>query len=1254
MEFNPNAPVIIEIETLNGPSGATSVDVVYARVPYLSNIYEIQDLENVQDVKGQNGKVLQVSSNGKDVIWYDVNAEIKKKDDAQTAALKAEAKARADKDTAQDNALQAEIKQNDIDNADIRLKAQAETDARIALGEQVNDKVDALQKQKDSEVQVLKNTDAVEAKTRKDADDALRKSITTNKDQSDKDMKTVQDQFVVLNQSIIDSGSNLLSAIGTVEDTTKTIDAKHEAKNTAQDKEIVIIKRDYAPKSWVLDEIKKISITEIFVVNTVKDLPDPKAHLGDFYFITDTKEWVVSDGTAYKDVTGVIPDDLQKKFDDINARITAEVNKLLPTIKPALEWLRLGGYTGTEVELATSLNNIKAFKPSDYLPLKGGEVQGYIIFKQNVFNDNNQLVNKKYVDDKCAAERTFSNQVDAKNVAKTGDSMSGPLIVNKAPNAIQILDASTIMFQEGSNTRFHLTGEGNSFKLKHGNNGENDILIITPDGTCSAKDFIQNTPQTNLPNASARKDYVDAKFKEVDEKNFTYYKAALNVNLNVLGSYNSSGVYFQPANASATPANNYPVQEAGDLIVTPSAYGCSQEYTTFNSCRKFVRGLSAAWNGKDGPWNEWKEIWSDKSGVDSTWLKDDNKLFKSRGTCVAGASLNVCTLPGHYQVDTKAVDTPEPSYGHMTVTSSGDNPASGVWLQQTFYAHNGKIWTRRNVNNTWDAWIKLSTSLDDLPTPAEIGAVSVKGGKIEGNLEVTGLVTVKGVDIRGAKGDTGVTGPIGPQGLKGDRGDVGPQGIAGKNGADGKPGIQGIQGVKGDTGPIGAQGIQGIQGPKGDDGAKNALPLAGGTVTGIINAPAGINLSGNGSLISPDGKSSIILNKAASIRYCQDDGKNTWFHTYASDGCFNIASGNDTTQTVLFKTDSGVNSWFTGSVQMTAKAGNNSVFEWHCPGKHARLQWLDVATGMLNTGISNGAFTETQRIMGLGANFQLMNGAAWASANNHSFVEQYQAYAPYSVDFGAVPGGSDYYQIVKGRSVANSFGYTTDAEFGMLRNGGGAWGKAVIRVGSAEAGSKGTQAAYTFDVSGNMSVPSMVTAAGVSTGASGVATTGNMSINNASPTIVFQDTDNLPAMLHNNSNLFYILRGGSANASSWDGGPNGRHPMTLNLANGDVVFSGNIGSYSDQRLKKDIEPLENALESVMQLRPVLYKRIGTDTDRVECGFIAQELQEVIPEVVQTQEDEMGTLTVDYAKLVAYMAGAIQTLEARIATLEGRA
>ena len=165
---------------------------------------------------------------------------------------------------------------------------------------------------------------------------------------------------------------------------------------------------------------------------------------------------------------------------------------------------------------------------------------------------------------------------------------------------------------------------------------------------------------------------------------------------------------------------------------------------------------------------------------------------------------------------------------------------------------------------------------------------------------------------------------------------------------------------------------------------------------------------------------------------------------------------------------------------------------------------------------------------------------------------------------------------------------------------------------------------------------------------------GQMIINNDNPTLWFQDTDNRSAAIHCNTNLLYILRGSSTNASTWDGGPNGRHPMTLNLESGDVVFSGNVVAYSDARLKRDVKPLQNALDSVLQLNPVQYKRKGDDTpERLQCGFIAQELREVIPEVVIEQQDEDKTLAVDYAKLVAYMAGAIQELTAKVEQLEAK-
>ncbi|WP_267967661.1 tail fiber domain-containing protein [Aeromonas allosaccharophila] len=1131
-----------------------------------STAKQLSDLEDIGTYSSNKGKFLGINAAGTAPEFVDLRSEIKAaeqrlqaKDNALDAAIKANAKASTDADTAFKAALDAEIKSTDADIADVRAKATTETTERKADVDALNDRVDAVQKQKDSEVTALKAADAGEAKARKDADDALRNTINANKAQSDKDMKTVQDQFVVLNQSITDTGSNMFDAVTTLEGKLTAVDAKLIQTNDSQDKRLVNIETNFATKAYVQDEIKKINITDVKVIASRKALPAATTSNGDFYFLTDTKEWVTSDGKVWYDVTSVVPDAVQKQFDDLDARITNEVNKLLPTIKTGLEWLKLYGYKGTETQLAASLNEIINFNNSIQLTNKGGEIFGYLIHKQSVYNDPNQLVNKKYVDDKAQAERNFSTAVDAKNVAKAGDTMSGALTAAPIKNAILVNNQGSISFQDATGTRFHLNSEGNTFKLKHGNNGENDILSIDPNGTCSARDYLQNTPQTNLPNASTRKDYVDAKVKEVDDKNFTYYKTALSAtqNLNTLGSMSAAGVYYNPANATATEANNYPFREAGSLFVTPSAYGCSQEYTTFNTGRKYARGLNAAWNGKDGPWNAWKEVLTENTPLDTSYLNDEKLLFKYRG---ALGDLNTATLPGHYHVNNTASNLPEATFGHLQVTSSGSAPAVGIWLQQTLYAHNGKIWTRRSVNGTWNAWQRVFSTAD-MPTPDDIGALALSGGELNGNLNIKGKLTINGA-VAGEKGDKGDTGA---KGATGATGAIGPKGDTGATGPMGPKGDQGIQGPKGDKGDKGDTGAAGSNGTDADPftiavrDTRSAVKLPNQFPSKTVNA----SFTNLGKPASADWYSSINVNGWDSSYNCWEltadssskDFENRLFFRGGRDGTWGAYNeiyhtGNKPSASDIGALPSTLG--VTGSTAFQMAGNTNICFEQHIPGKFANMIWSDASTGDFNFAISNGAFGEVVRMLKM--------------SRKESTI-----WTPWTIS---------------------------------------------------------TQGAVYMN--------------------------GQLTINNNNPTIWMQDTDNRSCALHNNSNLFYILRGNGVNATAWDGGPNGRHPMTLNLETGDVVFSGNIGSYSDRRLKKDIEPLENALESVMQLRPVQYKRIGTDTDRVECGFIAQELQEVIPEVVQTQEDEIGTLTVDYAKLVAYMAGAIQDLQAQINELKGRA
>lgn len=90
----------------------------------------------------------------------------------------------------------------------------------------------------------------------------------------------------------------------------------------------------------------------------------------------------------------------------------------------------------------------------------------------------------------------------------------------------------------------------------------------------------------------------------VDVGAMPLYPTPLAVDLNTLGASSSAGVYCQQADINATPELNYPVQQSGTLLVTPSAYGCQQEYTTFGSGQKFTRGLATNFDGS-GPWQPW-------------------------------------------------------------------------------------------------------------------------------------------------------------------------------------------------------------------------------------------------------------------------------------------------------------------------------------------------------------------------------------------------------------------------------------------------------------------------------------------------------------------------------------------------------------------------------------------------------------------------------------------------------------------------
>ena len=93
---------------------------------------------------------------------------------------------------------------------------------------------------------------------------------------------------------------------------------------------------------------------------------------------------------------------------------------------------------------------------------------------------------------------------------------------------------------------------------------------------------------------------------------------------------------------------------------------------------------------------------------------------------------------------------------------------------------------------------------------------------------------------------------------------------------------------------------------------------------------------------------------------------------------------------------------------------------------------------------------------------------------------------------------------------------------------------------------------------------------------------------------------------------------------------------------GNVIAAGTVDSASDIKLKTNIKTIDNALDKVLQLRGTEYDRIDRNNQH-EIGVIAQEVEKIIPELVNTNEDPDGekTKTVSYGNMVAVLIEAIK-------------
>ena len=136
----------------------------------------------------------------------------------------------------------------------------------------------------------------------------------------------------------------------------------------------------------------------------------------------------------------------------------------------------------------------------------------------------------------------------------------------------------------------------------------------------------------------------------------------------------------------------------------------------------------------------------------------------------------------------------------------------------------------------------------------------------------------------------------------------------------------------------------------------------------------------------------------------------------------------------------------------------------------------------------------------------------------------------------------------------------------------------------------------------------------------------------------------------------FVINGASSGNISSSGSSTGAYNHFLFYNGNGLVgyiqtsgYTTTYGTSSDYRLKKDVQPITDALARIQLLNPVKYKWKCDDSDGE--GFIAHELQEIIPSSVIGEKDGEEMQGVDYSKIVPILVKAIQEQQAQIEELK---
>ena len=411
------------------------------------------------------------------------------------------------------------------------------------------------------------------------------------------------------------------------------------------------------------------------------------------------------------------------------------------------------------------------------------------------------------------------------------------------------------------------------------------------------------------------------------------------------------------------------------------------------------------------------------------------------------------------------------------------------------------------------------------------------------------------------------------------------------------------------------------------------LPLAGGTMTGAITFAAGqtwptFNQNTTGNAATSTEVSKTVSAGADSNLVSATIADNDFFRIRvggaSNAGYVEIATADDATEPIYVRQYTGTFVSLTRTATILDGSGNTSF-----PGTVTGTSFTGAGTGLTGTASS----------LSIGGT---AGGVAWTNVSGRP-----TALSSFTNDSG--------YITTAGRAFpkrANGTNINFNIENGIVNTGNPTAILGTTNNIDIEAyGTSGLSVNYATSAGTATDSTKLPLAGGTLTGGlqgTSATFTGNVLVSQGNTTgggIILADDGDIVDL-----NDGYCAMRFSAGVRIHAGNRTGAANITL-ASGGTITAAADIVAYSDERIKENISTIDNALEKVKALRGVTYNRTDSEDKSEKIGVIAQEIQEVLPQVVHEQED--GMLGVSYGNIVAVLIEAIKEQQKQIDELMRR-